>query len=94
MHIRPLFYLIIILMGYSVSRSVVAKDASYVEPEVEELISDDEQTIERDSLSKRLPEGIISTKVVDKQTGRSIKMIVGGQSTDGLAKQVTLPVED
>jgi len=45
-------------------------------------------------MSKKLPEGIISTRVIKKQKGRSIKMIVGGQSEDGLAKQVNLPVED
>ena len=94
MRIRPLLYLIIILMGCSVHNSVIAKDTSYVESAVEGLISDDVQTIERDSLSKKLPEGINNSKIVKKQTGRSIKMIVGGQSTDGLAKQVTLPVED
>ncbi len=29
-----------------------------------------------------------------KKAGPSIKMIVGGQSTDGLAKQVALPIEE
>ncbi|MFT5426164.1 MAG: hypothetical protein ACI9ZT_001105 [Gammaproteobacteria bacterium] len=35
-----------------------------------------------------------SSKEATIQKGRSIKMIVGGQSTDGLAKEVTVPVQD
>ena len=35
-----------------------------------------------------------SSKKAIKQEGRSIKMIVGGQSTDGLAKEVTISVKD
>lgn len=31
---------------------------------------------------------------VTQQKNRSIKMIIGGQSEDGQAKQVTLPVKD
>ena len=31
---------------------------------------------------------------VKKQSGHSVKMIIGGQSEGGVAKQITLPVKD
>ncbi|GEM_PF-4535765 len=93
MRIRPLLYPIIIMMGWSYL-TLAAEEDSYKESLVEDMSSDDKQTINTDTMSKKLPEGIISTRVIKKQKGRSIKMIVGGQSEDGLAKQVNLPVED
>lgn len=93
MHTRPLRYLIVILMGCSVYGTVVAEDLSSDDSTITELNAGDTQINEQDN-DKKLPEGIISTEVVKKKSTSTIKMIVGGQSTDGLAKQVTLPVKD
>ena len=94
MRIRPLLCLIIILMGCSLLRSLAAtEEDSHEELSVETEVTDDvvvkEPVNDHESLTKK-----INNTVATKQKGRSIKMIVGGQSTDGLAKQVTLPVDD
>ena len=94
MRIRPLLCLIIILMGCSLLRSLAAtEEDSHEEFSIETEVTDDvvvkEPVNDHESLTEK-----INNTVATKQKGRSIKMIVGGQSTDGLAKQVTLPVDD
>lgn len=94
MRIRPLLCLIIILMGCSLLRSLAAtEEDSHEELSVETEVTDDVVVKEHANDHESLTEKINNT-VATKQKGRSIKMIVGGQSTDGLAKQVTLPVDD
>ncbi len=102
MRIRPLLCLIIILMGCSLLRSLAATEEdsheelsedSHEELSVETEVTDDvvvkEPVNDHESLTKK-----INNTVATKQKGRSIKMIVGGQSTDGLAKQVSMPIDD
>ena len=55
--------------------------------------TDDDRIVEVGNQSDTIVVETNST-VASRQNGRSVKMIVGGQSTDGLAKQVILPVED
>ena len=94
MRIRPLLCLIIIMMGCSLLRSLAAtEEDSHEELSVETEVTDDVVVKEHVNDHESLTEKINNT-VATKQKGRSIKMIVGGQSTDGLAKQVTLPVDD
>jgi len=94
MRIRPLLCLIIIMMGCSLLRSLAATEGdSHEEFSIETEVTDDvvvkEPVNDHESLTEK-----INNTVATKQKGRSIKMIVGGQSTDGLAKQVTLPIDD
>lgn len=94
MRIRPLLCLIIILMGCSLLRSLAAtEEDSHEELSVETEVTDDvvvkEPVNDHESLTEK-----INNTVATKQKGRSIKMIVGGQSTDGLAKQVSMPIDD
>jgi len=56
-------------------------------------VTDDDLVIELGNVPEASPEEVDNT-VTTKQKRRFIKMIIGGQSTDGLAKQVTLPVDD
>ena len=94
MRIRPLLCLIIIMMGCSLLRSLAAtEEDSHEELSVENKISDEKKVIELETKSEKLPDEV-STTVTTGQKGRSIRMIVGGQSMDGLAKQVTLPIDD
>ncbi len=94
MRIRPLLCLIIIMMGCSLLRSLAAtEEDSHEELSVENKISDEKKVIELETKSEKLPDEV-STTVTTGQKRRSVKMIVGGQSTDGLAKQVSIPIDD
>jgi len=93
MRIRPLLCLIIFLMGCGLLRSLTAAEDRHEELMVETEVTDDVGVKEPVNDPGSLTEEINNTGAA-KQKGRSIKMIVGGQSTDGLAKQVTLPVDD
>lgn len=64
----------------------------------DELLSVDETSVD-DAIANNPSDDIkteddTSDTVTSRQKSRSVKMIVGGQSTDGLAKEVILPVED
>ncbi len=64
------------------------------------LLSVDETSVENQEIVVDPPGNIKNVKgansaVASKQKGRRpVKMIVGGQSTDGLAKEIILHVED
>jgi len=81
------------MMGCSLLRSLTAAADSNEESSVKNKISDEKKVIELETKSEKLPDEVSAT-VTTGQKGRSIKMIVGGQSTDGLAKQVSMPIDD
>jgi len=58
------------------------------------VTTEDIDVIEAGTISREIvPEKIANTPTT-KEKRHSIKMIVGGQSTGGVAKQITLPVDD
>jgi hypothetical protein len=86
------FYLVVLIASSMVGGVIAAENSN-----------DDLSNVEKVSVDDRLvevgdqPATIVvetNSKVASKQKGHSVKMIVGGQSTDGIAKEVTLPVED
>lgn len=86
------FYLVLLITS-SLFRVVTAAEKSNGE------LSTDEETAVEDRIVEVADESkttIVSTssRKVKKQEGRSIKMIVGGQSEDGIAKEVTVPIQD
>ena len=90
---RPLLFYLTLLMVVGMVGVLTAAENSKNDLSDTTEITDDELVIEPGNDPETLPEKIDNT-VATKQKKRSIKMIVGGQSTDGLAKQVTLPVDD
>jgi len=86
---RPcLFSLILLLMMTGMAREPIA-----AENRNDALaVTDDDMLQEQESAHEVLPVKTVKT-VTKKDKRRSIKMIVGGQSTGGLAKKVTLPVD-
>ncbi len=90
---RPLlFYLVLLVMGGMVGVLTAAENSNDDLSDTAE-ITDNDLVIEPGNAPEVSPEKI-DNRVATKQKKRSIKMIVGGQSTDGLAKQVTLPIDD
>jgi hypothetical protein len=55
-------------------------------------VADEDIRLEQENTHEVLPVKTVKT-VTTKGKRRYIKMIVGGQSTGGLAKKVTLPVD-
>ena len=90
---RPLLFYLILLIVVGMVGVLTAAENSKNDLSDTAEITDDELVIEPGNDPETLPEKIDNT-VETKQKKRSIKMIIGGQSTDGLAKQVTLPVDD
>ena len=86
------FYLVVLIANSMVGAPIAAENSNGDLSTVEEG-SADVRIVEVGNQSEAIIEEPNST-VTSKQKGRSVKMIVGGQSTDGLAKEVTLPVED
>ncbi len=93
MGIRPILFSIILLMGNGIVGTIAIAEDGNAGLTVGTETPGDKQEAEPETRSEKLQEDR-STTVTKKQKGRSIKMIVGGQSTDGLAKQVILPVDD
>jgi hypothetical protein len=86
------FYLVVMIANSMVGVPIAAENNNGDVSTVEEATAD-VRIVEVGNQSEAIIEEPNST-VTSKQKGRSVKMIVGGQSTDGLAKEVTLPVED
>jgi hypothetical protein len=86
-----LFYLILLMVAGMVGILAAAENSDDVLSITVEVT--DEKIIENGNVSETVPKKNVST-VTTKEKMRSIKMIVGGQSEGGLAKQVTLPVDD
>lgn len=59
-----------------------------------EAMKEDKKVLDTDKNQNLVPMNNTTTNSASYKKKRSIKMIVGGQSEDGLAKQVTLPIED
>lgn len=85
---RELFCLILLLMTGMAGELTAAENR-----EDKLMITNDDMRLEQENTPEALP-GKSVGMIVIKDKRRSIKMIVGGQSTGGLAKQVTLPVGD
>lgn len=86
---RPLlFYLILLLLMIGMVRGLTAAENR----DNTLTVTDDDMLQEQESAHEVLPVKTVKT-VTKKDKRRSIKMIVGGQSTGGLAKKVTLPVD-
>ncbi len=84
----PLLCLIILLMAGMVG------ELSADENNDDALaVTDESLLVEQENVPEVLPKRTVRP-VTTKDKRRSIKMIVGGQSEGGLAKQVTLPVSD
>ncbi len=91
--VRPLIFPAGLLMGCGLlMTTAVAEDRREPPSSTVELRNIEAET-DPGNDSKRLPVKIGNTPV-SKQKKHSIKMIVGGQSEDGLAKQLTLTVGD
>jgi len=89
---RPqVFNLILLLMAGMVGALPAAESSNDTLP-VSTGITDDELVIEQENAPEILPGKTVNT-VTTKAKRHSIRMIIGGQSTGGLAKQVTLPVD-
>ncbi len=93
MNTRPMLFYIIFLLGNGMVWSLATAENSNEKQTVAAEVTGKALIIELENESEALPEEG-DNKVVIKQKSRSIKMIVGGQSTDGIAKQGTLPVDD
>lgn len=93
MNTRPMLFYIIFLLGNGMVWSLATAEDSNEKQTVAAEVTGKALIIELENESEALPEEG-DNKVVIKQKSRSIKMIVGGQSTDGIAKQGTLPVDD
>ena len=87
-----LFYPILLIVGGMISALAAAENSDDYRSVTAE-VTDDDMVIEPGNAPEALPEKI-DKSATTKQKRRSIKMIVGGQSVDGLAKQVTLPIGD
>ena len=55
------------------------------------IINNDSKTVQDDTNKERPTESIVNTS---EQNNSSIKMIIGGSSEGGVAKQVILPIKD
>jgi hypothetical protein len=86
------FYFVVLIANSMVGAAVAAENNNGDLSTVDEATAD-VRIIEVGNQPEAIVEETNST-VASKKKGRSVKMIVGGQSTDGLAKEVTLPVED
>ena len=90
---RSLIFYFIVLMTIGMVGMITAAENSDEDRSVASDIMDNDQITPPEIEIGILADDTENT-VVSKQKRRSVKMIVGGQSTDGLAKQVTLPVND
>ena len=93
MHIRLMIFNIILLIGCDVLMTVAMAEDNDNKPSSEVEISENETELDIANDTK-LVTFRKKNKSVPKQNKRSFKMIVGGQSEDGLAKQVTVPIKD
>ncbi len=93
MNIRLMIFNLVFVIGFDVAVTVALAEDDNNEPasDVEVNNNESKNEIANDTKLIQLKE---KKKSVPKQNKRSIKMIVGGQSKDGLAKQVILPVND
>lgn len=88
---RPLLCLVIILIGGSLLRSLAAEENRHEERSMTTEASADNPMAGHETRTEiLLKKGIVA--VTKKQNRSSISMIIGGQSEDGLAKKIALPV--
>ena len=85
-------YLVVLIASSMVGELIAAENSDDDLTTVDE-VSIDDRIVEMGDQSETIV-GETNSTVASKREGRSVKMIVGGQSTDGLAKEFTLPVED
>ena len=84
---KQLTYLILITI---LSVSTLSADDASNRTKTDYSLSSKSKTNETTNQSEKQKDNTSKSNV----TGPSVKMIVGGQSTDGVAKQVRTPIED
>lgn len=87
------FYLVV-LITVSLGSSFAADESGSEHISTVDEITVDDRIIEMGNRSEETISEKPDTKATSKNKGAPVKMIVGGQSTDGQAKEVTLPVVD
>ena len=88
------FYLVVLLASTMVGSLIAAEDNNDTLLSVDEASVDNQETAVDPPGNIKKVEGANSAVASKQKDRRPVKMIVGGQSTDGLAKEIILHVED
>lgn len=85
--------LLIACVMSNVSSVMAEEELKYPYADIE-VLKENKKAQGSDTNQNLVPMNNTNTNSEPNKKNRSIKMIVGGQSEDGLAKQLTLPVGD